>query len=79
MCEGEWLGVLGLRSIDVDRDEMLSIRAFSFRNVLAIKFFIEDVLKYCDGRSTFTVDSAPWLAGVLEELGLRYKVESFRR
>jgi len=58
---------------------MLSIRAFSFRNVLATKFFIEGVLKYCDGKPTFTVDSAPWLTGVLEELGLRYNVESFRR
>ena len=66
-------------AIDVDRNEVLFMRVFPSRNVLATKLFVEDVLKYCDGRSTFTVDSAPWLAGVLEELGLRYKVESFRR
>jgi transposase-like protein len=46
---------------------------------LATKLFIEEVLKYCDGTPTFTVDSAPWLTGVLKELGLKYNVESFRR
>jgi transposase-like protein len=29
------------------------------RNVLATKLFVEEVLKYCDGTPTFTVDSAP--------------------
>jgi putative transposase len=65
-------------AIDVDRSEVLSMRVFSSRNALATKLFIEDVLKYCDGKPTFVVDSAPWLRGVLEELGLRYDVESFR-
>ena len=37
MHEGKWAGVLDLRSIDVDRDEILSMRAFSSRNVLATK------------------------------------------
>jgi transposase-like protein len=49
------------------------------RNVLATKLFIEEVLKHCDGMPKFVVDSAPWLTGVLEELGLQYNVESFRR
>jgi putative transposase len=71
-------GVLGLRSIDVDGNEVPSMRAFSPRKALATKLFIEDVLKYCDGRPTFVVDSAPWLRSVLEELGLRYEVESFQ-
>jgi putative transposase len=65
-------------AIDVDRNEVLSVRVFPSRNALATKLFVEDVLKYCDGRPTFVVDSAPWLRGVLEELGLRYRVESFR-
>jgi putative transposase len=65
-------------AIDVDRNEVLTMRVFPSRNVLATRLFVEDVLKHCDGRPTFTVDSAPWLAGVLEELGLRYNVESFR-
>jgi transposase-like protein len=50
---------------------------FPSRNVLATKLFIEDVLKYCDGRPTFVVDSAPWLRSVLEELGLRYEWSPF--
>jgi putative transposase len=65
-------------AIDIDRNEILSMRVFPSRNALATKLFIEDVLKYCDGRPTFVVDSAPWLRGVLEGLGLRYRVESFR-
>jgi len=65
-------------AIDVDRNEILSMRVFPSRNALATKLFIEDVLKYCDGRPTFVVDSAPWLRSVLEDLGLRYYVESFR-
>ena len=65
-------------AIDVDKNEMLSMRVLPSRNALAAKLFMEDVLKYCDGEPTFVVDSAPWLAGVLEELGLKYKVESFR-
>jgi putative transposase len=65
-------------AIDVDRNEVLSMRTFPSRNVLATKLFIEDALKYCDGMRTFVVDSAPWLRSVLEELGLQYYLESFR-
>jgi putative transposase len=65
-------------AIDVDRNEILPMRVFPSRNALATKLFVEDALKYCDGRPTFTVDGAPWLRGVLEELGLRYSVEPFR-
>jgi hypothetical protein len=54
-------------------------RLFPFRNALAAKLFIEEALKCCDGTPTFAVDSAPWLTGVLKELGLRYNVESLRR
>jgi putative transposase len=71
-------GVLGLHSIDMDRNEVLSMRAFPFRNALSTKLFIEDVLKYCDGRPIFVVDSTPWLRSVLEELELQYSVESFQ-
>jgi putative transposase len=55
-------------AIDVDRNEVLSMRVFPSRNVLATKLFIEEVLKRCDGTPTFAVDSAPWLAGVLKGL-----------
>jgi transposase-like protein len=63
----------------VDRSEVLSMRVFPSRNALATRLFMEEVLKHCDGTPTFAVDSAPWLAGVLKELGLRYNVESLRR
>jgi len=53
-------------AIDVDRNEVLSMR---FRNVLVTKLFIGDVLKYCDGRPIFVVDSAPWLGRVLSVMG----------
>jgi putative transposase len=66
-------------AIDVDRNEVLSMRVFPSRNVLATRLFMEEVLKHCDGTPTFAVDSAPWLTGVLKELGLRCNVESFRR
>jgi putative transposase len=66
-------------AIDVDKNEVLSMRVFPSRNVLATKLFIEEVLKHCDGTPTFAVDSAPWLTGVLKELGLKYNVESLRR
>jgi len=65
-------------AMDVDRDEVLCMRVFPSRNALATKLFIEDVLKCCDGKPAFVVDSAPWLRSVLEDLGLRYYVESFR-
>jgi putative transposase len=66
-------------AIDADRNEVLSMRVFPSKNVLATKLFMEEVLKYCDGTPTFAVDSAPWLMGALKGLGLRYNVESFRR
>jgi transposase-like protein len=37
-------------AIYVDRNEILSMRVFPSRNVLATKLFIEEVLKYCNGR-----------------------------
>jgi transposase-like protein len=65
-------------AMDIDGNDVLCMGVFSSRNVLATKLFIEDVLKHCEGRPTFTVGSAPWLTGVLKELGLRYDVGSFR-
>jgi putative transposase len=63
-------------AIDVDRNEVLTMRVFPSRNVLATKLFIEEVLKYCDGTPTFAVaDRCPQGAGpkiqrgVLSEIG----------
>jgi transposase-like protein len=49
------------------------------RNAPAAEQFIREVLKYYDGKPTFIVDNAPWLKQALEELGLPYNAESFRR
>jgi putative transposase len=45
-------------AIDVDRNEVLCMRVFPSRNILAAKLFMEEVLKYCDGTPTFAADSA---------------------
>jgi putative transposase len=66
-------------AIDVDRNEIISMRVFSSMNSLATKLFIKEVLKYCDGNPTFVVYRAPWLREALEEMVLRYNQESFRR
>jgi len=64
-------------AIDVDRNEILSMRVFPLRNALTTKIFVEHVLKCCDGSPMLVVDGAPWLREVLERLGLGYYVESF--
>jgi putative transposase len=55
------------------------MRVYQSRNALAAEQFIREVLKYCDGKPTFIVDNAPWLKRALEEPGLPYNAESFRR
>jgi putative transposase len=64
-------------AIDVDRNEILSMRVFPSRNAFTTKIFVENILKYCDGRPMFVVDGALWLREVLERPGLGYYVESF--
>jgi len=59
--------------------KIISMRVYLSRNALAAEQFIREVLNYCDGKPTFIVDSAPWLRQALEEPGLPYNAESFRR
>jgi len=66
-------------ALDVDRNEIISMMVHPSRNALAAEQFIREVLNYCEGKPTFMVDSAPWLRQALEELGLTYNAESFRR
>ena len=65
--------------IDVDRNEILSMRVYPSRNMLATELFIREVLRCCDGRPNFTVNGAPWLREALKRLDLQYNVEPFRR
>ena len=57
-------------AIDVDRNEIISMRVYPSRNALAAEQFICETLKCCEGKPTFIVDNAPWLKQALEELGL---------
>jgi len=69
---------LGLCSVDVDGNEVLSMRVYPSRNILTTKQFIHEVLNYCIGKPIFIVDDAPWLKQALEELGLTYSIESLQ-
>jgi transposase-like protein len=40
-------------ALDVDGNEILSMRVYPSRNALAAEQFIREVLKYCDGKPTF--------------------------
>ena len=66
-------------AIDVDGNEILSMRVYPYRSMLATELFLRDVLRCCDGRPNFTVDGASWLIEALKRLDLQYNVESFRR
>ena len=55
------------------------MRVYPSRNALATEQFINEALKYCEGKPMFIVDNAPWLKQSLEELGLAYNAEPFRR
>jgi putative transposase len=66
-------------ALDLDRNEIISMKVSPFRSSLTARLFIEDTLRYCDGRPSFVVNGAPWLEGVLKELGLKCEVKSFRR
>jgi len=59
-------------ALDVDRNELISMRVYPTRNGLTTESFIKGVLKYCDGKPEFIVDSAPWLKDALTTLGLNY-------
>jgi transposase-like protein len=56
--------------LDIDQNELISIRVYPARNSLTTESFVKGVLKYCDGKPEFIVDNAPWLSDALTELGL---------
>jgi len=65
-------------ALDVDGNEIISMRVYPSRNALAAEQFINEVLKYCEGKPTFIIDNAPWLKQPLKELDLQYNAESLR-
>jgi transposase-like protein len=40
-------------ALDVDGNEIISMRVYPSRNALAAEQFIREVLKYCDGKPNF--------------------------
>jgi len=40
-------------ALDVDRNEIFSMRVYPSRNALAAEQFIREVLKYCDGKQHY--------------------------
>ncbi len=66
-------------AIDVERYEVLAIKATGGRTELEAIFFLKDVLKYCSNRPLVLVDHGPWYPPALEHLGLRYKQVTFQQ
>lgn len=48
-------------ALDIDRNELISMRVYPTRNSLTTESFIKGVLKHCEGKPEFIVDDAPWL------------------
>ncbi len=65
-------------AIDVERSELILMRVYAARNWLTAKSFVKEVLNYCENRSKFIVDRAPWLKRALESLNLEFEHEGFR-
>jgi len=64
-------------ALDIDRNELISMRVYPARNSLTSESFLKGVLKHCRGRPRFIVDGAPWLRDALKELGLPYQHQTF--
>ncbi len=66
-------------AVDVERNELILMRAYTTRNYLTTRSFIKEVLKYCDSKPKFIIDKAPWLIEALKSLNLEYEHEGFRK
>ncbi len=59
-------------ALDIERNELLSMRVYPARNALTSESFFNGVLRYCEGKPEFIVDGAPWLKDAPTTLGLAY-------
>ncbi len=64
-------------AIDVERYEVLALKATFTRGELDSILFLKEALKYCSNRPLILVDHGPWYPPALEHLGLRYKQITF--
>jgi transposase-like protein len=66
-------------AIDVQRYEVLALKASATRGELDAILFVKEALQYCVGeRPIILVDHGPWYPPALEHLGLRYKQVTFQ-
>ena len=65
-------------AVDVERNELILMRVYTTRNYLTAKFFVKEVLNYCENKPKFVIDKASWLKRALESLRLEFEHETFR-
>jgi putative transposase len=64
-------------AIDVERYEVLALKATFTRGELDSILFLKEALRFCSNRPLILVDHGPWYPPALEHLGLRYKQVTF--
>ncbi len=66
-------------AIDVERYEVIALKASVTRGELDAILFLKEILQYCAGeRPIILVDHGPWYPPAMEHLGLRYKQVTFQ-
>ncbi|CAD7770997.1 hypothetical protein FHEFKHOI_00948 [Candidatus Methanoperedenaceae archaeon GB50] len=60
-------------AVDVERNELILIRAYTNRNYLVTRSFLKEMLKFCENKPKFIVDKAPWLIDALKTLDLEFE------
>ena len=64
-------------AIDIERYEVLALKATFTRGELDSILFLKEALRFCSNRPLILVDHGPWYPPALEHLGLRYKQVTF--
>lgn len=52
-------------ALDIDRNELISMRVYPARNSLTSESFLKGMLMLCHGKPKFIADNAPWLKDAL--------------
>lgn len=65
------------QAIDIERYEVIALKATFTRGELDAILFLKEALRYCSNRPLILVDHGPWYPPAFEHLGLRYKQVTF--
>jgi len=65
------------QAIDIERYEVLALKATATRGELDAILFLKETLRHCSNRPLVLVDHGPWYPPAFEHLGLRYKQVTF--